>query len=401
MSCFVNCTKESIPRPGMVLFDYGDTLARESAPDFPRGWRAVFKYVRAKPEDVGPKEAYELADSLWRRFSDSRSLSAARKGGWEIHEWQQLRAVSEALGLEFSVPLPEVETVLMDSSCESHPCRGTAGMLDFLQRQGIITGVISNIGWSGMALAHRLDGLFPENHFEFILASSEYGVRKPDPLLFQIALRKAGLPPERVWYCGDSFIFDVRGAHSAGIFPVWLNRGGDEPEEADFPYLEVSGWKELMDILGPSGLTIRNYTPADCRSLLGLFYDTVHTVNAQDYSKEQLDAWADGRPDMEKWERSLKEHFTLVAELDGKIVGFGDIAPDGYLDRLYVHRDFQGMGIATALCDRLEAGFSRVTTYASITARPFFMKRGYRALRENIVERGGVKLKNHLMEKLK
>ncbi len=69
MSCFVNCTKESIPRPGMVLFDYGDTLARESAPDFPRGWRAVFKYVRAKPEDVGPKEAYELADSLWRRFS--------------------------------------------------------------------------------------------------------------------------------------------------------------------------------------------------------------------------------------------------------------------------------------------------------------------------------------------
>ena len=60
-----------------------------------------------------------------------------------------------------------------------------------------------------------------------------------------------------------------------------------------------------------------------------------------------------------------------------------------------------GMGIATALCDRLEAGFSRVTTYASITARPFFMKRGYRALRENIVERGGVKLKNYLMEKLK
>ncbi len=183
MSCFVNCTKESVPRPEMVLFDYGDTLAREPAPDFLRGWRAVFQYVRAKPEDVGPKEACELADSLWRRFSDSRSLSAARKGGWEIHEWQQLRAVSEALGLEFSVPLPEVETVLMDSSCESHPCRGTAEMLDFLQRQGIITGVISNIGWSGMALAHRLGGLFPGHPFAFILASSEYGVRKPDPLL--------------------------------------------------------------------------------------------------------------------------------------------------------------------------------------------------------------------------
>lgn len=401
MGRFVNCSKESVPRPEMVLFDYGDTLAWEPVPNFLRGWQAVFQHVCAKPEGVGPEEANALADSLWRRFSHSRSLSAARKGGWEIHEWQQLRTVAEALGIEFSLSLPEIETVLMDNSCPSHPHPGTAEMLDFLHRQGIMTGVISNIGWSGNALARRLDRLFPAHSFVFVLASSEYGIRKPDPLLFQIALRKAGLPPEKVWYCGDSFSFDVRGAHSAGIFPVWLNRGGNEPEEADFPYLTVSGWEKLTDILAPSRLAVRDYSPADCPKLLKLFYDAVHTVNSRDYSKEQLDAWADGRPDMEKWERSLSGHYTLIAELDGVIVGFGDITADGYLDRLYVHKDFQGMGAATALCDRLEAGFGRISTYASITARPFFMKRGYRVLRENTVERGGVELKNYLMEKLK
>ena len=111
-----------------------------------------------------------------------------------------------------------------------------------------------------------------------------------------------------------------------------------------------------------SKLIIRPYRPADCPELLGLFFDTVHTVNARDYSPEQLDAWAGGRPDTEAWGRSLSEHFTLVAETSGIISGFGDIDNSGYLDRLYVHKDFQGMGIATALCDRLEMGHERITT---------------------------------------
>lgn len=148
-----------------------------------------------------------------------------------------------------------------------------------------------------------------------------------------------------------------------------------------------------------SKLIIRGYRPGDCPELLRLFYDTVHTVNARDYSPEQLNAWADGRPDMAAWERSFMEHTTLIAELDGVITGFGDIANDGYLDRLYVHRDYQGMGIATALCGRLESGHDYITTYASITARPFFEGRGYRVVRENRAVRHNIELINYLMEK--
>ena len=152
--------------------------------------------------------------------------------------------------------------------------------------------------------------------------------------------------------------------------------------------------------MGSSKLIIREYRPEDCPELVKLFYNTVHTVNARDYSPEQLNAWADGKPDLDKWQHSLSEHHTLVAELDGMIAGFGDMAADGYLDRLYVHRNYQGLGIATALCNRLESGIARVTTYASITAKPFFSKRGYRVVRENRVIRHGVELQNYLMEKL-
>jgi len=73
----------------------------------------------------------------------------------------------------------------------------------------------------------------------------------------------------------------------------------------------------------------------------------------------------------------------------------------GYLDRLYIHKDYQGQGIATALCNRLEADFPAgpVTTHAFITAKPFFESRGYRVIKEQQVERKGVILTNYVMKK--
>lgn len=93
------------------------------------------------------------------------------------------------------------------------------------------------------------------------------------------------------------------------------------------------------------------------------------------------------------------EHYTLVAVSDDIIVGFGDIDDTGYLDRLFVHKDYQRQGIATALCDMLEVGFNRITTHASITAKPFFSHRGYRVIKEQQVVRYGISLTNYVMEK--
>lgn len=147
-------------------------------------------------------------------------------------------------------------------------------------------------------------------------------------------------------------------------------------------------------------MNIRPYRSSDCPALAELFYETVHTVNAAHYTPDQLDAWADGKVDLEAWDHSFREHYTLVAEEEGKILGFGDIAADGYLDRLYVHRLHQRQGIAAALCDRLEQTVKgSIVTHASITARPFFEARGYRLVKQQQVERHGVLLTNFVMEK--
>jgi len=146
---------------------------------------------------------------------------------------------------------------------------------------------------------------------------------------------------------------------------------------------------------------IRAYQSSDCAAILSLFYDTVHTINAKDYELHQLDAWASGKEDSAAWDQSLSQHHALVALRNGILVGFGDIDQTGYLDRLFIHKDFQRQGIATELCDALESMVpnQKIWTEASVTAKPFFENRGYRVIRTQWVERHGVLLMNYVMEK--
>lgn len=148
-------------------------------------------------------------------------------------------------------------------------------------------------------------------------------------------------------------------------------------------------------------MRIRAYMPSDCEDLAKLFYDTVHTVNVKDYTEEQVNAWASGEVNLEEWNLSFLQHSTLVAEEKGQIIGFGDVDQTGYLDRLYVHKDFQNQGVATALCHKLEelSHADHITTHASITAKPFFLARGYQVVREQKVYRKGVALTNYVMRK--
>lgn len=165
----------------------------------------------------------------------------------------------------------------------------------------------------------------------------------------------------------------------------------------------------VSGIIWGMAFVVRQYRSADCAAMAELLFETVHAVNARDYSAEEVDAWADGHVDLAAWDASFLEHDTLVAEEaeTGTIIGFADMAADGYLDRLYVHKDHQGEGVATALCDALE---SRATcqdsarpaafvTHASITARPFFEHRGYAVVHEQQVVRHGIPLINFVMRK--
>lgn len=148
-------------------------------------------------------------------------------------------------------------------------------------------------------------------------------------------------------------------------------------------------------------MKIREYKSSDCNEIAYLFYNTVHCINAKDYTEDQLNVWATGNIHIDEWNESFLNNYTVVVEENGIIIGFGDINNEGYLDRLYVHKDYQNIGVATAICDRLEKKYEveRITTHASITAKSFFEKRGYRVMKKQFVKRDGVRLMNYIMEK--
>ncbi len=237
--------------PKMILFDYGQTLLYEPDFDLLRGEKELFKYVVENPRQITAEQSHEFAETLFNEYG------TCRKQGFEMHEWQMLRYQYEYLDIKLSISYPEAERILWDNTSSGAKMPGVEELLDFLYKKGIRSGVISNIGWSGAALTERINRLLPKNHFEFIIASSEYGFRKPSPRLFELALRKAGLNADEVWYCGDSIRADIIGANSAGIYPVLYEnltiespwQGQNDGIEVDFDYLHIHEWSELITIL--------------------------------------------------------------------------------------------------------------------------------------------------------
>jgi putative acetyltransferase len=151
-------------------------------------------------------------------------------------------------------------------------------------------------------------------------------------------------------------------------------------------------------------LRLRPYTPADADATLVVFRRAVRTTAAHDYSPEQVAAWAPDDLDAESWGARRSARATVVADVDGRVVGFTDVDATGYLDMLYVDPDAGRRGVATALLDwALEeagrAGADTVRTHASITARPFFEARGFRVDEVRRPVRNGVVLVNFAMSR--
>ena len=151
-------------------------------------------------------------------------------------------------------------------------------------------------------------------------------------------------------------------------------------------------------------MVVRDYRRGDAEPICRLFYETVRTVNLAHYSPEQVRAWAPEVPDPDAWHGRMSGRHTLVADEGGEVVGFAELEEDGHLDMLYCRKDAVGRGVGSGLYAAVEErarglGVGRISTEASITARPFFVRRGFTVLRRNTVLRGGIELTNFSMEK--
>ena len=148
---------------------------------------------------------------------------------------------------------------------------------------------------------------------------------------------------------------------------------------------------------------IYEYDKKYLKQIVELFINTIHNINNQDYSKEQLNAWANPNYDLNIWEKRFKKSKPYLCMIEDKIVGFCEYY-DGYIDCFYVHFKYQNCGIGKLLLNHIlelakNENIDKIKVDASITAKPFFEKFGFKDVRENLVKRGNQELINFSMEK--
>jgi len=148
--------------------------------------------------------------------------------------------------------------------------------------------------------------------------------------------------------------------------------------------------------------TIRIAQPADVLELKDLFQDTVLNINRRDYSKAEVEDWASCGNDISHIKEMIRTYFFIVATNQQlQVVGFASITQQG---SMFVHKDFQGKGIATILLNEIEryataTGIIRITSEVSLTARPFFEQRGYIVTEEQKRRANQLSLTNFWMAK--
>ncbi|MBN8252274.1 GNAT family N-acetyltransferase [Priestia flexa] len=131
-----------------------------------------------------------------------------------------------------------------------------------------------------------------------------------------------------------------------------------------------------------------------------MFQQTIKTINREHYSTEQLDIWSG----QAGWINRLEQDVTFVATIQTYIVGFITMKDDGLIDLLYVHKNFQRQGVATALLKAVEEraytlGLTALQTEASITAEPFFEVRGFHIVKKQLKKVQEIAYTNYYMTK--
>lgn len=151
-------------------------------------------------------------------------------------------------------------------------------------------------------------------------------------------------------------------------------------------------------------MLIRVFKQEDISQIITLFRDTVHNVCKKDYTKTQCDTWAPEFINQSSWCNRFESTYTLVADENGKILGFCNLESDGNVDMFYVHWQHQGEGIGRKMYHEIEKkalsdGFTQMTSDVSITAKPFFESLGWKT--NNIYEKNvnGVIFRNNIMVK--
>ncbi|MEG0308528.1 MAG: HAD family hydrolase [Clostridium sp.] len=205
-------------KPLGMLFDLGDTVL-EYYKNTPSEATKRILEVSDNPYGITVEQIQDLAIKLTKETFDRRD-----EANIEISFQSFQRLLYEYYGIKFKVHISEVEKMFCKYAYGSNPSEGIQELFKTLDALGIKYGALSNSSFTEDTLRCELEehNLYP--NFEFIISSSDYCLRKPNKIIFDLAQRKLGLNAENIWFIGDNYKYDIEGSKNAGMVPIWYNR---------------------------------------------------------------------------------------------------------------------------------------------------------------------------------
>ncbi|MBN2239032.1 MAG: HAD family hydrolase [Dehalococcoidales bacterium] len=229
-------------KPLGVIFDLGDTIIPIGKVDWIPIDKKLLDYA-VNDTGISPKELQETANRL------NRALEPARNDNMiEVDIIRFYRLLFESLGIKLSISYDEAAGICWDMAYDRATENGIYDVLDTLEKHGIQKGILSNGVFLGKILEGALEKIDMADRFSFVMSSADYGIRKPSPLIFEVAVKKMGYKPEEIWFVGDLPQYDVQGAIAGGLFPVWYNTRND-PSDHGHECLEIHSWYEFIDVI--------------------------------------------------------------------------------------------------------------------------------------------------------
>jgi putative hydrolase of the HAD superfamily len=228
--------------PTAILFDLWGTLIDSARFDSLKGNEALLALAE-RPLGVTLSEVQALGERVSAAVNPREEQSAIE------FTWQSLRRIlSDSFGLRFRVSPAELEWEFWKAALDIRLTEGVGEALREVGGRGIRSAVISNSSFMGATIERELELLGILRHFEFVLSSADYGVRKPDTLIFEVALRRLGMDARDVWFAGDHVGYDMIGASVAGLHPVAYRAKEPIPPSVG-EYSVISHWNELGSLL--------------------------------------------------------------------------------------------------------------------------------------------------------
>jgi len=198
-----------------VFFDAGGTLVH---PDYAR----VAEVLRRSVGRAPAREALAEAEYAGRAAVEAAMAAdpALTDGSrWQLHFTGALTTLGFSPS-ELRQAGPEIRAEHERANLWTVAQSGAAEGLAALRRLGLVVGCISN---SNGTVARLLAEVGLASWLDPIVDSGVVGVEKPDPEIFRIALRRAGVAAAEAVYVGDLYPVDVIGARRAGLEPVLLD----------------------------------------------------------------------------------------------------------------------------------------------------------------------------------